>query len=107
MRINTNKGWRLTHKYLPERESPRGESGLHRRSPDLTPELQRAVWADEVVVAAQELEMFFELAAPPDDGRRPEARPHLNRRKNPVLFPSSSVGEESLSPNHPDTSSRF
>ena len=61
MRINTNKGWRLTHKYLPERESPRGESGLHRRSPDLTPELQRAVWADEVVVAAQELEMFFEL----------------------------------------------
>ena len=61
MRINTNKGWRLTHKYLPEPESPRGESGLHRRSPDLTPELQRAVWADEVVVAAQELEMFFEL----------------------------------------------
>ena len=61
MRININKGWRLTHKYLPERESPRGESGLHRRSPDLTPELQRAVWADEVVVAAQELEMFFEL----------------------------------------------
>ena len=23
------------------------------------------------------------VAAPPDDGRRPEARPHLNRRKNP------------------------
>ena len=37
--------------------SPAGIAG----GPDLTPELQRAVWADEVVVAAQELEMFFEL----------------------------------------------
>ena len=25
----------------------------------------------------------------------------------PLVLPSSSVGEESLSPNHPDTSSRF
>ena len=49
----------VDHEYLPERESPRGESRLHRRSPDLTPELQGTVWADEVVVAAQELEMFF------------------------------------------------
>ena len=73
MRINTNKGWRLTHKYLPERESPRGESGLHRRSPDLTPELQRAVWADEVVVAAQELEMVFELVLRARMGERSRA----------------------------------
>ena len=46
--------------YLTKRESPCGESGLHRQSPDLTPELQSTVWADEVVVAAQELKMFFE-----------------------------------------------
>ena len=43
----------MTHEYLTKRESPCGESGLHRRSPDLTPELQSTVWADEVVVAAQ------------------------------------------------------
>ncbi len=35
--------------YLAESESPGGESGLHRRSPGLTPELQSAVPADEVV----------------------------------------------------------
>ena len=40
---------------------PGGESGLHRRSPGLTPELQSTVQADEVVVTTQQLEMFFEL----------------------------------------------
>ena len=49
------------HQNLPERESPRGEAGLHRRSPSLSPKLQRAVRADEVVVASQELEMVVEL----------------------------------------------
>ena len=65
-----NKGWRLTHEYLTDRESPCGESGLHRRSPDLTPELQSTVWADEVVVAAQELKMFFELVLRTRRGER-------------------------------------
>ena len=31
----------------------------------------------------------------------------LNQISNLLVLPSSSVGEESLSPNHPDTSSRF
>ena len=41
---------RQTHEYLSESESPGGKSGLHRRSPGLTHELQRAGRADEVVM---------------------------------------------------------
>ena len=35
----------------------------------------------------------------------PETKPEYCQRV--LVLPSSSVGEESLSPNHPDTSSRF
>ncbi len=45
-------------------------SGLHRRSPSLTAELQSAVRADEVVVATPELEMFFELCLRASMGER-------------------------------------
>ena len=40
-----------------------GESGLHRRSPGLTPELQSAVRADEVVMTTQQLEMFSSFSS--------------------------------------------
>ena len=43
-------GQRLTH-----------EAGLHRRSPDLAPEPQRAVRSEEVVVTAEELNVLAKL----------------------------------------------
>ena len=58
-------------------------------------------------------EFKAQLRAGSDDGGRSPAMParadqeeHGDERRTSVL-PSSSVGEESLSPNHPDTSSRF
>ena len=77
----------MTHEYLTKRESPCGESGLHRRSPDLTPELQSTVWADEVVMAAQELKMFFELVLRTRMGERFAE----TERLSPVGWSDSSV----------------
>ena len=51
------------------------------------------------------------VAALEDGSSRPGPPPHQTALTplyvKTLVLPSSSVGEESLSPNHPDTSSRF
>ena len=49
-------------------------AGLHRRSLALSPELQRAVWPDEVVVAAQKLNVAAELVFASGVARRAPAQ---------------------------------
>ncbi len=44
---------RHRYEYLPEAESFRNQSRLHRRFPDLGPEFQRPMGPDEVVIAAK------------------------------------------------------
>ena len=58
--------------------------------------------AERIVPKHQELSLASPDAVS-DACRDPRAAP----RDAGAVLPSSSVGEESLSPNHPDTSSRF
>ena len=75
------------HTNTSRKVSSGGESGQHRRSPGLTPELQSAVEADEVVMTTPQIEMFFELllrgslarALPRTDVPRPRRRLPMGR----------------------------
>ena len=55
----------LCHEYLPERQRPVGESGLHSQRLVHRTELQRHVNADEVVVATQQVQLFAQSIAAP------------------------------------------
>ncbi len=44
---------------IAKRQLPAHETGLHRRCPDLPPELEHHVWPDEVVVTLQQFQRCF------------------------------------------------
>ncbi len=48
----------LCHEYLPERQRPVRESGLHSRRLVHRTELQRHVSSDEAIVATQQVQLF-------------------------------------------------
>ena len=56
---------------LPERQPPGGQSRLHGRRPDLASEFQRPVRPYEVVIAANQLEVIFEVLLPSRMANRP------------------------------------
>ena len=56
---------------LPERQPSGGQSRLHGRCPDLESEFQRPVRPYEVVIAANQLEVIFEVLLPSRMANRP------------------------------------
>jgi len=67
---NVDYGCPRAQEDLPERRAPAGESGLHRRSPDLASEPQSAVGPGEVVVTADQFQVLFELFLGRSVGKR-------------------------------------
>ena len=56
---------------LSERQPPSGQSRLHGRRPDLESEFQRPVRPHEIVIAANQLEVIFEVLLPSRMANRP------------------------------------